>query len=67
MRTPCRALPSWPYGFDDARGNPFAFALVFAAGFDFSFTTFFVAALVLAFCLLVFAIAVIPPKNLDLD
>src|SRR6516164_2973002 len=58
MRTPSRALPAWPNGFDDARGN-FAAALlalslttlsddflapflIFAA-LDFAFATFFMA------------------------
>src|SRR5919106_6403877 len=53
--TPSSALPAWPYGLAEGFGSPLAaaFALdALAAGFfDFSFTTFFVAALVLALAL----------------
>ena len=48
--TPSSALPAWPNGLRDGGGRPF-----FAAGFfDFSFTTFFDAALDLAFAFLAF-------------
>src|SRR3954463_6691855 len=46
IRTPSSDLPSLPNGFDDGFGRPFEDAFVLAAGFfDFSFTTFFEAAL----------------------
>src|SRR5689334_8208067 len=55
MRTPSSALPAWPKGLVEGRGNPFAlplalpFALLAAGFFALSFTTFLAALLDLAF------------------
>src|SRR5882762_721614 len=49
MRTPSSALPACPHGLLDGRGRPLDTAFLAAGFFEFSLTTFRVAALDFAF------------------